>query len=135
MVSNYILVFGGFCLNLLKQPTERSLQIANVIRINFTLYFLVACLRYLILNLSFFCRNRSSLRASLKGFCQDMLQQDKLTIPVPDVVDAVINFDEDASSIEQDDERENSIEYISVANVKVYKVIIYLTFSELEHLD
>lgn len=48
-----------------------------------------------------------------------MLQQDKISVPIPDVVEAVINFDEDNSSIEQDEERENSIEYISVANVKV----------------
>lgn len=50
-------------------------------------------------------------------------EQDKLSIPVPDVVEAVINFDEDTSSIEQDDERENSIEYISVTNVKVITLL------------
>lgn len=47
-----------------------------------------------------------------------MLQDEKVTIQVPEVVEASISFDED-SSLDPDEERENSVDYISVADVKV----------------
>jgi hypothetical protein len=65
-------------------------------------------------------RPSSSARDSFRGFCEGLLQDEKITLAVPEVVEASINFDnEDSSSLDPDEERENSVEYISIADVKV----------------
>lgn len=50
-----------------------------------------------------------------------MLQDEKV-IQVPEIVEASINFDneDNEDSLDPDDERENSVDYISIADVKVY---------------
>ncbi len=68
-------------------------------------------------NLKF--RHQTSTRASFRGFCEGLLQDEKVTIQVPEVVEASISFDEDSSSLDPDEERENSVDYISIADVKV----------------